>query len=136
MTLPEKIGQMTQAEQRSIRGEDVKRFFIGSVLSGGGGYPRYNTPRGWLDMVNGFQEYAVQTRLGVPIIYDVDAVHGHNTLKGAVIFPHNVGLGATRDPDLVERVARATAEEMTATGIYWNFGPVVAVPQDIRWGRT
>ena len=136
MTLTEKIGQMTQAEQRSINGPDVRQFFIGSVLSGGSGYPRYNTPRGWVEMVEEFQEYALETRLGIPIIYGVDALHGHNTLKGAVIFPHNVGLGATRDPDLVERVARTTAEEMTPTGIYWNFSPVVAVPQDIRWGRT
>jgi beta-glucosidase len=87
-------------------------------------------------MVNGYQEYALRTRLGIPLIYGVDAVHGHNNVKGAVIFPHNIGLGATQDPDLVERIGQATATEMIATGIYWNFAPVVAVPQDIRWGRT
>jgi beta-glucosidase len=137
MTLAEKIGQMTQVEKNSIRPADVAELAIGSVLSGGGGYPQSgNTPEGWADMVDGFQEYALQTRLGIPLIYGVDAVHGHANVKGAAVFPHNVGLGATRDPELIERVGRVTAEEMVATGIYWNFGPVVAVPQDIRWGRT
>ncbi|MCK4221762.1 MAG: glycoside hydrolase family 3 protein, partial [Dehalococcoidia bacterium] len=110
--------------------------FIGGLLSGGGGYPSRNTPEGWSEMVNGFQEYALRTRLGIPLIYGVDAVHGHGNLRGATIFPHNIGLGATRDPDLVERIGQTTAVEMAATGIYWNFAPVVAVPQDIRWGRT
>jgi beta-glucosidase len=136
MTLAEKIGQMTQVEKNSIRKEDITARFIGSLLSGGGGYPSRNTPEGWADMVNGYQEYALQTRLGIPLIYGVDAVHGHGNVKGVVVFPHNVGLGATQDPDLVERIGRVTAREMIATGIYWNFGPVVAVPQDIRWGRT
>ncbi len=136
MTLAEKIGQMTQVEKNSIRGSDIANFYVGSVLSGGGGSPRLNTPADWADMVDGFQEYALQTRLGIPLIYGVDAVHGHANVKGATVFPHNVGLGATRDPALMERVAQVTAGEMIATGIYWNFGPVVAVPQDIRWGRT
>jgi len=136
MTLAEKIGQMTQVEKNSIRKKDITDRFIGSLLSGGGGYPRPNTPESWAEMVNGFQEYALQTRLGIPLIYGVDAIHGHGNLKGATIFPHNIGLGAIRDPDLVERIGRVTAVEMAATGIYWNFGPVVAVPQDIRWGRT
>jgi beta-glucosidase len=136
MTLEEKIGQMTQVEKNSIQKKDITEKFIGSLLSGGGGYPSSNTPQGWAAMVNGFQEYALQTHLGIPIIYGVDAIHGHAAVEGAVVFPHNVGLGATRDPELVERIGRATAEEMVATGIYWNFGPVVAVPQDIRWGRT
>jgi beta-glucosidase len=136
MTLAEKVGQMTQVEKNSIKEEDITALFIGSILSGGGGSPTINTPESWAEMVNTFQEYALQTRLGIPLIYGVDAVHGHNNVKGAVVFPHNVGLGATRDPDLVERIARITALEMIATGTYWNFGPVVAVPQDIRWGRT
>jgi beta-glucosidase len=136
MTLAEKVGQMTQVEKNSIKEEDIPALFIGSILSGGGGYPTPNTPESWAKMVNIFQEYALQTRLGIPLIYGVDAVHGHNNVKGAVVFPHNVGLGATRDPDLVERIGQVTALEMIATGIYWNFGPVVAVPQDIRWGRT
>jgi beta-glucosidase len=136
MTLEEKIGQMTQVEKNSLSPEAVKQFFIGSVLSGGGGYPAENNAAGWAKMVGDFQEAALQTRLGIPILYGVDAVHGHNNLHSAVIFPHNIGLGAARDPDLVYRIGRATAEEMAATGVYWNFAPTVAVPQDLRWGRT
>jgi len=136
MTLAEKIGQMTLVEKNSIKDKDITDKFIGGLLSGGGGYPSRNTPEGWSEMVNGFQEYALRTRLGIPLIYGVDAVHGHGNLRGATIFPHNIGLGATRDPDLVERIGRTTAVEIAATGIYWNFAPVVAVPQDIRWGRT
>jgi len=136
MTLEEKIGQMTQVEKNSLTPEIVKRFFIGSVLSGGGGYPIENTLQGWVKMVSDFQEAALQTRLGIPLLYGVDAVHGHNNLSGAVIFPHNIGLGATRDEELVYRIGRATAEEMAATGVHWNFAPTIAVPQDLRWGRT
>jgi hypothetical protein len=117
MTLAEKIGQMTQVEKNSIREQDITDRFIGGLLSGGGGYPSRNTPEGWADMVNGFQEYALQTRLGIPLIYGVDAIHGHGGVEGATVFPHNIGLGATRDPDLVERIGRATAQEMVATGI-------------------
>jgi beta-glucosidase len=136
MTLDEKLGQMTQIEKNSLTPEVVKHFFIGSVLSGGGGYPLENTPSGWVKMVGDFQEAALQTRLRIPILYGVDAVHGHNNLFGAVIYPHNIGLGAARDPDLVYRIGRATAEELAASGVHWNFAPTVAVPQDIRWGRT
>jgi beta-glucosidase len=136
MTLAEKIGQMTQVEKDSIRRDDIARLSIGSLLSGGGGSPSTNTTEAWVEMVDGFQEFALQSRLGIPLIYGVDAVHGHNNLKGATIFPHNIGLGAANDPELVEQIARATAEEMAATGIRWNFAPVVAVPQDIRWGRA
>jgi beta-glucosidase len=136
MTLEEKIGQMTQVEKNSLTPETVQRYFIGSVLSGGGGYPAENNPGAWADMVSDFQEAALQTRLGIPLLYGVDAVHGHNNLYGAVIFPHNIGLGATRDQDLVYRIGRATAEELAATGVHWNFAPTIAVPQDLRWGRT
>jgi len=136
MTLAEKIGQMTQVEKNSLTPEDVTQYFIGSVLSGGGGYPPDNSPAGWAKMVGEFQGAALQTRLGIPLLYGVDAVHGHNNVRGAVIFPHNIGLGAAHDPDLVYRIGRATAEEMAATGVYWNFAPTVAVPQDLRWGRT
>ena len=136
MTLAEKIGQMAQVEKNSLTPEEVTARFIGSVLSGGGGYPQPNTAEGWAAMVDGFQQAALKTRLRIPLLYGVDAVHGHNNVYGATIFPHNVGLGAARDPDLVERIGRATAAEMTATGIYWDFAPVVAVPQDIRWGRA
>lgn len=137
LTLAEKIGQMTQVEKGSLSPEDVTTYFIGSVLSGGGGSPANdNTAEGWAAMTNGFQKQALQTRMAIPLIYGVDAVHGHGNLYGATIFPHNIGLGATGDPVLLERIGRATAEEMAATGIWWNFAPVVAVPQDIRWGRT
>jgi beta-glucosidase len=136
MTLAEKIGQMTLVEKGSIVAEDLARWAIGGLLSGGGGYPEPNTPETWAAMVDGFQAQALQSRLGVPLIYGVDAVHGHNNVRGAVIFPHNVGLGAADDPALVERIGRATATEMIATGIYWNYAPCIAVPQDIRWGRT
>lgn len=136
MTLAEKVGQMTQVEKNSIEPAAVRDYFIGSVLSGGGGSPRTNTAAGWAAMVSAYQQAAQQTRLGIPILYGADAVHGHGNLYGATLFPHNIGLGATRDAQLVERIAAATAAEMLPTGVTWNFGPVVAVAQDIRWGRT
>jgi beta-glucosidase len=136
MTLDEKIGQMTQVENYHIQPGDITRYFIGSILSGGGGSPPTNSAAAWAKMVAGFQEEALATRLGVPIIYGVDAVHGHASLYGATVFPQEIGLGATRDAGLVEQIGRATAEEVLATGIQWNFAPVVAAPQDIRWGRT
>jgi beta-glucosidase len=136
MTIEEKIGQMTLVEKGSITSDAVMQYFIGGVLSGGGGSPARNTPEEWAKMVDSFQEAALKTRLGIPVIYGVDAVHGHGNLKGAVVFPHNIGLGAAGDPYLVRRVAQATAVEMAATNIRWNYAPVVAVGQDIRWGRT
>ncbi len=136
MTLEEKIGQMTQVEKDSIAPGDITKYFIGSILSAGGGSPDTNTVEGWREMTAAFQEEALATRLGIPIIYGVDAVHGHGNLYGATIFPHQIGLGATGNADLVRQIGRATAEEMLATGIHWNFAPVVAVPLDIRWGRT
>jgi len=136
MTLDEKIGQMTQIEKNAIDAGTAAAFNLGSILSGGGGFPDPNTPQTWYDMVNAYQQAALGTRLGIPILYGVDAVHGHNNVEGATIFPQNVGLGATNDPSLVGQVCTATALEMNATGIRWDFGPVVAVPQDIRWGRT
>ncbi len=136
MTLEEKIGQMTQVEKNSIRTGDITRYFIGSILSGGGGYPSPNTAEAWAAMVDKFQAEALATRLAIPMIYGVDAVHGHANLYGATIFPQEVGLGATRDAGLLRQIGQATAEEMLATGIPWNFAPVVAAPQDIRWGRT
>ena len=136
MTLAEKIGQMTQVEKNSIIPEDVTSYFIGSVLSGGGGSPSNNTVESWVEMVEAFQQAARGTRLGIPLIYGVDAVHGHANLKGATVFPHNIGLGAANDPELMHRIGQATAVEMLATGIHWNFAPAVSIPQDIRWGRT
>jgi len=137
MTLEEKVGQMTLLEKGSAAPADATRLALGGVLSGGGGYPvGDNTVAGWAAMVHGYQDAALATRLGVPLLYGVDAVHGHANLAGAVVFPHNVGLGAAGSAELVEAIARVTAREMIATGIYWNYAPVLAVPRDIRWGRT
>lgn len=137
MTLEEKIGQMTQVDLAALSNkEDVKKYFLGSVLSGGGSDPTNNLPATWRAAAVELQERALQTRLQIPILYGVDAVHGHNNVDGAVIFPHNIGLGATRNPKLVERAAQVTAQEVAATGIQWAFAPCVAVARDIRWGRT
>lgn len=136
MTLEEKIGQMTQIEKGSISFAETAELLLGSILSGGGGAPTPNTPEAWLEMVHGYQEAALSTRLGIPMIYGIDAVHGHNNVFGATIFPHNIGLGATRNPDLVRQIAEITAREMIATGIYWDFAPVVAPVLDVRWGRS
>lgn len=136
MTVEEKIGQMTQIEKGSLKTGDVSKFYLGSVLSGGGGTPSSNTPSAWADMVDSFQKEALSTRLGIPILYGVDSVHGHNNLKNATIFPHNIGLGATGDADLVRRIGKATALETSATGIPWTFAPCIAIARDPRWGRT
>jgi beta-glucosidase len=136
MTLAEKIGQMAQVENRSITPGEVTQHLIGSVLSGGGGNPEPNTPENWAAMVQGYQEAALQTRLGIPLLYGADAVHGHSNVRGAVVFPHNIGLGASRDASLVERIGRITALEALATGIHWVFAPAVSIPHDLRWGRT
>ena len=136
MTLEEKIGQMTQVEKDSIKPGDITEYYIGSILSGGGGSPEDNSAHGWYAMVEGFQNEALASRLRIPIIYGVDAVHGHGNMHNATIFPHNIGLGAANNPELTEKIGRATAEEMLASGIPWNFAPVIAVVQDVRWGRT
>jgi beta-glucosidase len=138
MTLDEKIGQMTQPDQSFLKDPaDIEKYFLGSVLSGGSSDPKAgNSLKAWTDMYDGYQAHTRNTRLQIPILYGVDAVHGHNNVLDAVIFPHNIGLGCTRNPKLIEQVQRVTAEEIRATGIQWAFGPCVAVPQDIRWGRT
>jgi beta-glucosidase len=140
MTLEEKVGQMCQAEQASLKDPaDIAKYYLGSVLSGGGSGPKKKedyTLRGWTDLVDGYQKHALRTRLGIPLLYGVDAVHGHNNVPGAVVFPHNIGLGCTRDAELVEKIGRVTAEEVRTTGINWAFAPCVTVPQDVRWGRT
>jgi beta-glucosidase len=136
MTVEEKVGQMTQAERESLSVEDVRTYFLGSILSGGGSIPRDKSPKGWTAMYDAFQKQALSTRLKIPIIYGIDAVHGHNSVAGATIFPHNIGLGATRSPKLVEEICHITALEVAATGLNWTFSPCIAVPQDIRWGRT
>ncbi len=136
MTLAEKAGQMTLVEKNSIALPDIAALCIGGLLSGAGGSPRPNTPAAWAAMVREFQEHALRNRLGIPLLYGTDAVHGNANVRGAVAYPHQVGLGASRDPELVERVARATAEETVAVGIRWNYAPVLAVARDIRWGRA
>lgn len=136
MTLDEKIGQMTQIEKGSVHSNDITSLFLGSVLSGGGGSPINNTPQGWCDMIDGYQKEALSTRLGIPILYGNDSVHGQNNLKGATIFPHNIGLGAANDPLLTEKIASASAVETAATGVPWTFAPCLAIARDPRWGRT
>jgi len=136
MTLDEKIGQMTQIDQNFLVDKsDISKYGIGSLLSGGGSSPDSNHVEAWLEMYNLYQEEALKSRLGIPLIYGIDAVHGHNNVYGATIFPHNVGLGCANDYQLVKKVAEATAIEVAATGINWDFSPCIAIPQDERWGR-
>ena len=136
MTLAEKIGQMVQLERANATPEIMKDFSIGSLLSGGGSGPGIQpTAEDWINMVNEFQKGSLSSRLGIPMIYGIDAVHGHNNVYNATIFPHNVGLGATRDPELVKRIGAATATEVRATGISYAFAPCIAVCRDPRWGR-
>jgi len=136
MTLDEKMGQMTQGERASVTPAEVISLFLGSVLSGGGSAPGDNSPEAWLDMYDEYQKAALSTRLAIPIIYGQDGVHGVNNVKGATVFPHNIGLGATRDSDLLYRMGQVVAAELGAVGTTWTFAPCVAVPRDDRWGRT
>ena len=137
MTIDEKIGQMTQVDQQFLNEiSDISKYGFGSLLSGGGSTPQVNEPKAWAEMYDLYQREALNSRLKIPLLYGIDAVHGHNNVVGATIFPHNIGLGATRDAKLVESVARATALEVAATGIDWDFAPCLAVPNDFRWGRT
>ncbi len=135
MTLDEKVGQLIQAARDDFYPGDVKTYFIGSVLSGGGSQPGQGTKEDWLTMCKEYQDAAKSTRLGIPIIYGIDAVHGHNTVNGAVIFPHNIGLGAANDPELMTEIGNVTAQELITSGINWNFAPCIAVARDERWGR-
>lgn len=138
MTLEEKIGQMTQAEQDALKDiGDIETYFLGSLLSGGNSDPKAgNSLEAWTDIYDKYQARAVKTRLAIPLLYGIDAVHGHNNVLGATVFPHNIGLGCTRNSRLVERAARVTAVEVRATGVQWTFAPCVTVPRDERWGRT
>lgn len=136
MTLKEKAGQMLQAERNTVKEREVTKLALGSVLSGGGSYPGGNTIEDWNSMIQNLQKAAMDTRLGIPILYGIDAVHGQSLLKGAVVYPHNIGLGAANDPELLYRMGAAVAEEMKLTGTLWNFAPCIAVSQDPRWGRT
>lgn len=137
MTLSEKIGQMALVEKNSVRKSgDVSEYGIGGILSGAGGKPDANTVEGWRDMVTKFEQLSRESRLGIPVLYGVDANHGHGNVPAATIFPHFIGLGASGDEDLVAEVARATGEELVATGINWSYSPTLDLPEDIRWGRV
>lgn len=142
LTLEQKVGQVIQADSGSVTPEDVKRYRLGSVLSGGnsapGGKP-YADTAAWLEAADAYFAASLDpegVEVAVPVIWGIDAVHGHNNLTGAVIFPHNVGLGAANDPDLIERIMEATATELSVSGHDWTFAPTLAVPRDDRWGRT
>jgi beta-glucosidase len=138
MTLEEKVGQMTQAEQDALKDvNDIEKYFLGSLLSGGNSDPKAgNSVQAWTDMYDRYQQHSLKTRLAIPLLFGIDAVHGHNNVLNATVFPHNIGLGCTRDAKLIEQASRITAEEVRATGINWAFSPCVAVPRDERWGRT
>ncbi len=137
MTLDEKIGQMTQVDRRYLNSDnDIASYHIGSLLSGGGSAPTPNTPEAWADMYDQYQSIALSSNLQIPIIYGIDAVHGHNNVYGATIFPHNIGLGATRNPTLLKQIGEATAKEVAGTGIDWTFAPCLCVNRNERWGRT
>ncbi|HET6978576.1 MAG TPA: glycoside hydrolase family 3 N-terminal domain-containing protein [Pyrinomonadaceae bacterium] len=138
MTVEEKVGQMVQANQGSLKDpSDVEKYLLGSLLSGGSSDPKSgNGLVDWTDHYDNLQSRTQKTRLRIPLLYGIDAVHGHSNVLNAVLFPHNIGLGCTRNPHLVERAARITAIETRATGINWTFAPCVTVPRDERWGRT
>lgn len=142
MSLEEKVGQVIQADIASITPEEVRRYRLGSVLAGGNSAPdgrQYATAEAWLALADAFHAASMDTsggHLAIPILFGIDAVHGHNNVIGGTVFPHNIGLGAARDPELVRRIAHVTAVELRATGADWTFAPTVAVPRDVRWGRT
>lgn len=136
MTLEEKIGQMTLIEKNSISPADVTKYTLGGILSSAGSKPEVNTIEGWKTLTKHYKDAAQSTRLGIPLFYGVDAVHGHGHLPGATVFPHAIGLGATHDAELVEQINIATAKELRATGINWNYAPTLDLPRDIRWGRV
>ena len=141
MTLAQKIGQMTQAELKYVTPDDVRNYYLGAVLNGGGSWPhndKHARAADWLRLAEAFHDASMATDMAikVPVIWGTDAVHGHNNVFGATIFPHNIGLGAARDPELVQAIGAATGKAVRATGIAWVFGPTVAVVRDDRWGRT
>ena len=142
MTLEQKVGQMVQADIRSVTPDDVRKYRLGSVLNGGGAFPGENkhaSVADWVALADRFYDASMDTangQLAIPIMWGTDAVHGHNNVIGATLFPHNIGLGAAHDPDLIERIGEVTAREVAVTGLDWTFAPVVAVVRDDRWGRT
>jgi beta-glucosidase len=138
MTLEEKVGQMTQTERYQVYNDTtpITTWHLGGLLSGGGSTPTDNNPKAWADMIDRFQRAALATRLQIPILYGIDSVHGDGNMLGATVFPHNIGLGASRDPGLVRDVEHVTAEETRATGPQWVFAPCICAARDDRWGRT
>ncbi|MFP5296018.1 MAG: glycoside hydrolase family 3 protein [Alphaproteobacteria bacterium] len=141
MTLEQKVGQITQPDVRYITPDEVRRYYIGTVLNGGGAWPdndKRSTLADWAAWADSYADAAMATDMPVriPLLWGTDAVHGHNNVSGATLFPHNIGLGAANDPDLIERIGRATARQVRATGLNWAFAPTLAVGQDRRWGRT
>lgn len=137
MTLEEKAAQMVQPEQNGLTPEDVKKYGIGSVLSGGGSAPASgNTMADWENRINELKQAAVESRLGIPLLYGVDAVHGNNNIYGTTVFPHNIGLGASHDEQLMTQIGEVVAEEVRAAGVQWTFAPTLGNAQNERWGRT
>lgn len=142
LTLEQKVGQVIQGDTGSLTPEDVKKYRLGSVLSGGNSAPGplpYAETKAWLEMADKYYNASIDdedVEIAIPIIWGIDAVHGHANLKGSIIFPHNIGLGAMNNPDLIEKIASITAHELTVSGHDWTFAPTLAVPQDLRWGRS
>ena len=142
LSLEEKVGQVIQTDISAIEPGDLRRYPLGSVLASGNSGVHGDErapPATWLALAREFRAVSLEQRAGhvpIPVIFGIDAVHGHNNIVGAVVYPHNIGLGAAHDPDLVRRIGAATAEEVAATGIDWTFAPTLAAPQDVRWGRS
>ena len=141
MTVEEKVGQVIQPEWKSIKPEEVAQYHIGSIENGGGSVPggnKHATVKDWVDLIEPYYQASVRPgqKTIIPLIWASDAVHGHNNVYGATLFPHNIGLGAAHDPALIERIGRATAEEVRSTGMDWSFAPTIAVARDDRWGRS
>lgn len=142
MSLEEQVGQVIQTDISAVKPEDLRRYPLGSILAGGDSGPHGDeraSPAAWLALAREFRAVSLEPRQGhtpIPLLFGIDAVHGHNNIVGAVIYPHNIGLGAAHDPELLERIGAATAQEVAATGIDWAFAPTLAVPQDVRWGRS
>lgn len=142
MTVQQKVAQMIQGEIKHVSPDDLRRYGLGSVLNGGGSFPdnnKYSTLEDWVALADAYRQASLDQSggsAGIPVLWGTDAVHGHNNVIGATLFPHNIGLGAANDPELIGKIGRITSREVAATGIDWIFAPTVAVPLDDRWGRT
>ncbi|HWW56664.1 MAG TPA: glycoside hydrolase family 3 N-terminal domain-containing protein [Sphingopyxis sp.] len=142
MTIEQKVGQLVQADISTITPKDLETYPLGSILAGGNSGPNGNErsrAADWAKLVGDFRAVSLRPQangVAIPIIFGVDAVHGHNNIPGATLFPHNIGLGAARDPELIQRIGAVTAAEIAGSGIEWTFAPTLAVPQDLRWGRS